>query len=108
MRKRRAVEGGREERRSALEGGEKRGGGNKRQWLINLFVYNEQRKSSRGLEKPDDNKKRKIIIYIVSCPSFCLSFCKVRKEKKSQKRKYRYILKQVKHKQQMKIGRIKD
>lgn len=37
----------REERRSALEGGEKRRG-NKCQWLINLFVYNEQRKSSPG------------------------------------------------------------
>lgn len=71
----------REERRSALEGGEKRRrGGNERQCLIKPV----------GLQR---SKKRKIIIYIVSCPSFCLSFCKVRKEKKSQKRKYRYILK---------------
>lgn len=41
-----------EERRSALEGGGKRGGGgNKHQWLINLFVYNEQRKIISRLRK---------------------------------------------------------
>lgn len=89
--------------RSALEGGKWGDGGNECQWLINLFVYKEQRNSSPGLAKPDDNK-RKIIIYIVSCPSFCLSFCKVRKEKKSQKRKYRYILKQVKSSSRWKVG----
>lgn len=102
MKKKEDGDGEREEERSALEGGGKqRRGGNKHQWLINLFVYKEQSKSSPGLEQSDDNKKRKIIIYIVSCPSFCLSFCKVRKEKKKcQKRKYRYILKQVKHKKQ--------
>lgn len=32
-------------------------------------------------------RRGKIIIYIVSCPSFCLSFCKVRKEKKKPEKK---------------------
>lgn len=30
-------------------------------------------------EQPADNK-RNLILYIISCPSFCLSFCKERKK----------------------------
>lgn len=72
-------EGRKDGRKDALEG--------KRRTLIQVAdksVYKEANVSP-GL-KTDGSKKKKQMIYIVSCPSFCLSFCKERKEGKCQKR----------------------
>lgn len=55
-------------------------------WSTWLFTTKEEN-SPAGHEAPVDIRKRKIIIYIVSRPSFCLSFCKVRKEKKKAKKR---------------------
>lgn len=58
-------------------------GGRCYKWLKNLFT--KKLKIVPGIENAMVVEKKKQIIYIVGCPSSCLSFCKVRKEKSVRK-----------------------
>lgn len=77
-------------RRSALEGGEKKRKTRRKQTLVadKPVCLQRTKKIISGVKRNLMIIRRgKIIIYIVSCPSFCLSFCKVRKEKKKPEKK---------------------